>query len=81
MDNIILEFPRSNIEIDLGEVVSFDEISGKLPLDRTTGNLPTTRLEGDIPMSSITGDLPVNRLENVSGLMTASEAHSIWDNA
>jgi hypothetical protein len=81
MDNIILEFPRSNIEIDLGEVVSFDEISGKLPLDRTTGNLPTTRLEGDIPMSSITGDLPVNRLENVSGLVTAEEAHNIWNEA
>lgn len=80
MDNIILEFPRSDIEIDLGEVVSFDEISGKLPLDRTTGSLPTTRLEGNISMSNITGNLPVNRLEDVSGLMTASEAHSIWSN-
>lgn len=81
MDNIILEFPRSDIEIDLGEVVSFDEISGKLPLDRTTGSLPTTRLEGNISMSNITGDLAVNRLTGVSGLMNATEAHNIWSNA
>lgn len=71
MESIILEFPISNLEIDLGTVITFDNISGFLPIERTIGELPITRTEGD---------LPIDRLENVSGLMTASEAHSIWSN-
>ena len=63
MENIILEFPVSNLEIDLGEVITFDQISGFLPLERTTG------------------DLEVDRLTGIGGLMTANEAHTIWNNS
>lgn len=62
-DNIILEFPASNIEIDLGETITFDQISGFLPIERTTGNLA------------------VNRLAGIDGLMSANEAHAIWNNS
>lgn len=81
-DNVIgLEFPDRALVIDVGVTLTFDNISGYLPISRTEGNLPTNRLEGTIPMSSITGDLAVDRLTGVSGLMTESEAHDIWDNA
>ena len=62
-ENITLLFPTDTPEIDIGTTITFDEISGTLPVSRTEG------------------DLPVNRIEDVSGLMTASEAHNIWDNA
>ena len=51
--DIILEFPEDNAEIDVGYVISFDNISGYLP---------------------------VARLER-SGLVTAEEAHNIWNEA
>lgn len=35
--NIILEFPESNLEIDLGETITFDQISGFLPVNRIEG--------------------------------------------
>ncbi len=69
--NIILEFPESNLEIDLGEVITFDQISGFLPIERTSGNLPMERTEGD---------LAVDRLTGIGGLMSADEAHTIWNN-
>lgn len=52
-ENIVLEFPIDNAEIDLAYVVTFDNISGYLP---------------------------VARLER-GGLVTAEEAHNIWNEA
>lgn len=80
-DNIILEFPASNIEIDLGETITFDQISGFLPIERTSGDLPIDRVEGDIPTSRLTGNLDVDRLTGIGGLMSADEAHTIWTNS
>ena len=79
-DNIILEFPASNIEIDLGETITFDQISGFLPIERITGDIPTSRLTGTIPMENITGNLAVDRLAGIDGVMTENEAHAIWNN-
>ena len=45
-NNIILEFPLTNQEIGLGETLTFDNVSGFLPLSRTIGDLPLDRLEG-----------------------------------
>ena len=52
-ENIELQFPIDNANIDLAYVVTFDNISGYLP---------------------------VARLER-SGLLTAEEAHNIWNEA
>lgn len=70
--DIQLLFPTSTPIIDVGVVLTFKNISGYLPLERTEGNLPVDRIEGEIP---------VDKLENINGIMTANEAHSIWDNA
>lgn len=80
-ENITLLFPTDTPEIDVGVTLTFEDISGYLPTSRLEGDIPTSMLEGDIPITQIDGDLPVNRIEDVSGLMTASEAHNIWDNA
>lgn len=70
--DIQLLFPTSTPIIDVGVTLTFEDISGYLPLERTRGNLSVNRLEGEIP---------VDKLENIDGIMTASEAHTIWDNA
>lgn len=51
--DIILEFPEDNAEIDVGYAITFDNISGLLP---------------------------VSRVEGISGLLSAEEAHEIWNN-
>ena len=62
-NKIILEFPISGIELDLGMVITFDDISGLLPTSRLEGNFPMERIEGDLPMERVTGNLPVERVE------------------
>ena len=52
-ESIELQFPIDNVNIDLAYVITFDNISGYLP---------------------------VARLER-SGLVTAEEAHNIWNEA
>lgn len=71
-NKIILEFPASGVELDLGETITFDDISGFLN---------TERLEGDFPMNRVTGDLPVNQIEDIDGILTAEEGHEIWNNS
>ena len=89
-NNMVLEFPLNGIQLDLGTTATFDDISGflnverlegDLPISQTEGNLPVSRIEGNLPLSQTEGNLPVNRIENVSGIMTASDAHTIWANA
>lgn len=70
--DIQLLFPTDTPVIDVGVAITFEDISGYLP---------TSRLEGDIPTSALEGDIPITQIEDVSGFMTANEAHSIWDNA
>lgn len=52
-ENIVLQFPLDNTEIDVGYTLTFDNIAGYLP---------------------------VARLDR-SGLVTAEEAHNIWNEA
>ena len=52
-ENIVLEFPIDNANIDLGYVITFDNIGGLLPIPRIDG---------------------------ISGLLSAEEAHEIWNN-
>lgn len=70
--DIQLLFPTDTPVIDVGVMLTFEDISGYLP---------TSRLDGDIPTSKLEGEIPIEQIENVSGLMTASEAHNIWNEA
>jgi hypothetical protein len=54
-ENIELLIPTTTPEINVGDTISFDNITGTLPLSRTTGKLDSDRLDGIMTASEAHG--------------------------